>query len=100
VRSPSAPDIPTIRESGLPELKDFAVENYYGFMAPAGIPREIAGRIESDIRTVIAAPEMKARLSAAGLDLFPGSAEQMIATLRADIEKFRQAIAIAGIKPE
>jgi tripartite-type tricarboxylate transporter receptor subunit TctC len=100
VRSPSAPDIPTIRESGLPELKDFAVENYYGFMAPAGIAKDIAARIEADIRAVTASPQMKQRLSAAGLDLFPGTSEQMIATLRADIEKFRQAIAIAGIKPE
>jgi tripartite-type tricarboxylate transporter receptor subunit TctC len=100
VRSPSAPEIPTLRESGLPELKDFAVENYYGFMAPAEIPKEIAAKIEADIRAVIAAPEMKQRLSAAGLDLFPGTSGQMIATLRADIEKFRQAIAIANIKPE
>ena len=99
-RSPSAPEIPTIRESGVPELKDFAVENYYGFMAPAGVPRPVADKIERDIRTVIAAPEMKARLSAAGLDLFPGNSEQMIAVLRADIEKFKQAIDIAGIKPE
>src|SRR5438067_3376649 len=99
-RSPTAPEFPTFRESGLPELKDFAVENYYGFMAPAGIPKEIAAKIEGDIRAVMASPEMKQRLSAAGLDLFLGTSEQMIATLRADIEKFRRAIAIANIKPE
>ena len=49
-RSPSAPEYPTFRESGLPELKDFAVENYYGFMAPAGTPKEVQAKIETDIR--------------------------------------------------
>jgi tripartite-type tricarboxylate transporter receptor subunit TctC len=99
-RSPSAPEIPTMQESGVPELKDFAVENYYGFMAPAGVPAPIAQKLVADIRKVLETPEMKAKLSAAGLDLYPGTPEQMIALLRADIEKFRKAIAIANIKPE
>jgi tripartite-type tricarboxylate transporter receptor subunit TctC len=100
VRSPSAPDIATIRDSGVPELKDFAVENYYGFMAPAGTPKEVVQKLEADIRSVIEMPDMKSRLSAAGLDLFPGTPQQMISTLRSDIEKFRKAIEIANIKPE
>ena len=62
-RSPSAPELPTFRESGLPELKDFAVENYYGFMAPGGTSADVAGKIEADIRQVLAAPEFVARLS-------------------------------------
>jgi tripartite-type tricarboxylate transporter receptor subunit TctC len=99
-RSPSAPDIPTVRESGLPELKEFSVENYYGFMAPAGTPKEILQKLEADIRKVLELPDMKQRLSSAGLDLYPGTPEQMILTLRSDIEKFRKAIAIANIKPE
>lgn len=48
----------------------------------------------------MAIPEVKSRLNGAGLDLFPGSPEQMISVLRGDIETFRRAIDIAGIKPE
>src|SRR5207237_9686194 len=69
-RSPSAPEYPTFRESGLPELKDFAVENYYGFMAPAGTPKEVQAKIEADIRQLLAARELVTRLNNAGLDLF------------------------------
>ena len=99
-RSPSAPEYPTFRESGLPELKDFAVENYYGFMAPAGTPKEVQAKIEADIRQVLAAREFVTRLNNAGLDLFQYSPSQMTALVRADVDKFAAAIKIANIKPE
>jgi tripartite-type tricarboxylate transporter receptor subunit TctC len=99
-RSPSAPEIPTFRESGLKELTDFEIDNYYGLMAPAGTPRPILARVEADIRKVLALPEVKARLSGAGLDPFILGPEQMSAAIRTDVEKFKQAIKIANIKPE
>ena len=99
-RSPTAPEYPTFRESGLPELQDFAVENYYGFMAPGGTPPEIAAKIEADIRQVLSAPEFVARLSNAGLDLFQYRPPQMMALVRADLDKFSRAIQLANIKPE
>lgn len=99
-RSPTAPEYPTFRESGLPELKDFAVENYYGFMAPGGTPPEVAARIEADIRQTLAVPEFVARMSNAGLDLFQYNAQQMMTLVRADLDKFSRAIQLANIKPE
>src|SRR3954466_2761192 len=48
-RSAAAPQIPTVRESGIPELKDFSLDNYYGFMAPPGTPQAIAAKIEADV---------------------------------------------------
>ena len=99
-RSPTAPEYPTFRESGLPELKDFAVENYYGFMAPGGTPPEIAAKIEADIRQVLSVPEFVARLSNAGFDLFQYRPPQMMALVRADLDKFSRAIQLANIKPE
>jgi tripartite-type tricarboxylate transporter receptor subunit TctC len=99
-RSPTAPEYPTFRESGLPELKDFAVENYYGFMAPGGTPPEVAAKIEADIRQVLAVPEFVARMSNAGLDLFQYSSPQMMTLVRGDLDKFSRAITLANIKPE
>ena len=99
-RSPSAPEFPTFRESGLPELKDFAVENYYGFMAPAATPKEVQAKIQADLRRVLAVPELVARLSSAGLDLFQYPPEEMHAMVRTDLDTFSRAIAVAGIKPE
>ena len=99
-RSPAAPEVPTFRESGLPELKNFAVENYYGFMAPAATPKEIQAKIEADLKRALAAPDLVTRLANAGLDIFQRSPEQMAALYRADIEKFSRAAAVASIKPE
>lgn len=99
-RSPSAPDIPTMRESGLPALKDYVVENYYGLMAPAGTPKEIVAKIEADVKKVMALPDLQKRLLAAGLDPFIVSSGPMIELLKADIEKYKRAADIAGIKPE
>jgi tripartite-type tricarboxylate transporter receptor subunit TctC len=99
-RSPSAPDIPTMRESGLAALKDYGVENYYGLMAPAGTPKEIVAKIEADVKKVMALPDLQKRLLAAGLDPFVVASGPMLELLKADIEKYKRAVDIAGIKPE
>lgn len=99
-RSPSVPDIATFGESGLKELADYQVENYYGLLAPAATPRDVLAKIEVDVRKVLAMPEVRSRLTNGGLDLFVGSPAQFSALLAGDIAKFREAIKVAGIKPE
>jgi tripartite-type tricarboxylate transporter receptor subunit TctC len=99
-RSPAAPEIPTFRESGIASLKDFEVENYYGFMVPAGTPREVVAKLQADLRSVLAQPELKARLASSGLDPFFLPGDQAAAQLARDIEKYRRAIQIANVKPE
>jgi tripartite-type tricarboxylate transporter receptor subunit TctC len=99
-RSPNFPDGATFRESGIPELKDFEVENYYGFAAPAATPRDVQAKLEADIKRVMAMPELVSRLNGAGLDPFQKTPAEMTAILRSDIAKFVQAITVANIKPE
>jgi tripartite-type tricarboxylate transporter receptor subunit TctC len=99
-RSPSAPDIPTVRESGIPELKDFSLESYYGFMAPPKTPPAVAGRIEADVLKVAAAPELRSKLSGAGMDMMVLNAAAMTKLIRSDFEKYLKAGKAANIKPE
>ena len=99
-RSPEAPDVPTFSESGIPELKDFSMDNYYGLMAPAGLPKDVAAKIEADLKRALAEPDLVKRLSNAGLDVFQRSSEQMAALYRADLDKFARAAAVARIQPE
>lgn len=99
-RSVLAPDIPAFRETGVPELKTFAYENYYGFLAPAGTPPAIVAKIESDVRQVLREPEMEKRLAASGLDAFFRSGADTLKLLRADIERASRIASVAGIKPE
>jgi hypothetical protein len=76
-RSSSAPEIPTRRESGIPELKDFSLEAYYVFMAPPKTPAGVAGKIEADVLKVAAVPELRTKLSGAGMDMMVLNAAAM-----------------------
>ena len=99
-RSPSAPEIPTVRESGIPELKDFSLESYYGFMAPPGTPAAIASRIEADVLKVAAQPELKKKLESAGMDMLVLNGAAMTRLIRADLEKYSRAAKAANIRAE
>jgi tripartite-type tricarboxylate transporter receptor subunit TctC len=99
-RSPSAPDVPTFRESGVAALKDYAVEVYYGLMARAGTPPDIVAKLAADLRKVISTPEFAQRVTTAGIDMFPKSASEMGAIMSADLVRFRDVIREAGIRPE
>ncbi len=99
-RSESARDIPTVAESGIPALRDFAIENYYGLMAPGKTPKAVIAKIEADIKAVLAAPETKTKFANAGLDVFALSGSDLNALLKSDLQAYRKAAVTAGIKPE
>jgi tripartite-type tricarboxylate transporter receptor subunit TctC len=99
-RSASAPDIPTIRESGIPELRDFSLESYYGFMAPPGTPAAIARKVEADVLKIANMPEVRKRLEGAGMDVFIRDSTSMMALIRADYEKYGKAAKAANIRAE
>ena len=99
-RSPSAPDVPTVRESGIPELKDYYLESYYGFMAPPKTPAAIVSKVEADILNLAARPEMRKRLEGAGLDMLVLNSRQMSELIRSDAEKYARVARQAGIKVE
>jgi tripartite-type tricarboxylate transporter receptor subunit TctC len=99
-RSPSAPEIPTVRESGIPELKDFSLESYYGFMAPPATPAALASRIEADVLKLAAQPDVRKRLEGAGMDLFVRNSKDMMVLIRSDYEKYAKAAKAANIRAE
>jgi tripartite-type tricarboxylate transporter receptor subunit TctC len=99
-RSNAAPDIPTVKESGIPELRDFSLESYYGFMAPPGTPAAIARKVEADVLRAAAQPEVRKRLENAGMDMFVLDTQKMTALLRADHEKYAKAAKAANIRAE
>jgi tripartite-type tricarboxylate transporter receptor subunit TctC len=99
-RSPSVPDVPTVRESGMAELKDYYLESYYGFMAPPKTPAAIVSKVEADILNLAARPEMRKRLEGAGLDMLVLNSRQMTDLIRSDAEKYARVARQAGIKVE
>ncbi|HEY6821877.1 MAG TPA: tripartite tricarboxylate transporter substrate binding protein [Burkholderiales bacterium] len=99
-RSAAAPEIPTVRDSGIPELRDFSLDNYYGFMAPPGTPHAIAAKIEADVLRIAANPDIRKKLEGAGMDMLPLDSAAMIKLVRADYEKYFKAAKALNIRGE
>ena len=96
-RSPVEPDIPTVAESGYPE---FDVDLWYGLLVPAGTPKEIIARLNSEITQILSAPDMRATLAGQGLDAVTSTPEQFGALMKADLARWAQVVKTAGIRAE
>jgi tripartite-type tricarboxylate transporter receptor subunit TctC len=99
-RAPSAPDIPTVDEAGLPGLH---VALWYGFWLPAATPPDIVAKLNAAVVDAYADPAVRARLAEFDLEI-PRRDQQTPAALaalqKAEIEKWWPIVKAAGLKPE
>jgi tripartite-type tricarboxylate transporter receptor subunit TctC len=96
-RFPSAPEFPTVAESGLP---GFEVMSWYGFFVPVKTPAVIVKKMHDDTVAVLAEPATKARLEQLGVAVIGSTPEVMAAKLKAETEMWGPIIKAAGIKGE
>jgi tripartite-type tricarboxylate transporter receptor subunit TctC len=96
-RSVAAPDIPTIAESGVPGYESAA---WFGFMAPAGTPREVIARLHKEVVAILRTPDIRERLAKDGAEVVASSPEEFDAYIRAEAVKWAKVVKSAGIKPE
>ena len=96
-RSAVLPDVPTIAETVLP---GFEYEAWNGVIAPAGVPRDIAVRLASDLGRAVAAPDVNKRLSDLGYIPVTNTPDQFAAIIASDLAKFGKIIKDAGIKAD
>ena len=94
-RTPAAPDIPTIAESGVP---GYEVSTFYGISAPARTPRPIIDRLHTEIVRALKSPEVRDRLQGLGADPVGNTPEQYSAFIQSEIAKWDKVIKAAGIK--
>ena len=102
-RSPTLPDVPTAAESGIAELRGFALDNYYGFMTPPGTSAAIQKKLEADVLAVAGTfgnPDIKARMDTLGLEPFVMNSSDMIRLIRSDAERLGAIAKAANIQPE
>ena len=96
-RSPSAPDLPTMEESGFP---DFAIEGWYGIFAPARTPRPIVDKLSADINKALKQPDSLERWKALGFDPIGTTPEAFAERQKADLAYWKKMIEDTGIKVE
>lgn len=97
-RLASMPDVPTVAESGVAELKDFEVQSWQAIFVPAGTPTPVVSRLHDEIRKILAQPDMQTRLKGFGMEPADMNVTQIAAFQKAEVEKWAQVIKAANIK--
>lgn len=94
-RSFVLPALPTIAEAGVP---GYETTTWHGWLAPAGTPAPVIGRLNAELIRVARAPDVKERLAADGAEPVGGTPEQFAQQLIAEITRWRNVVGAAGIK--
>ena len=93
-RSLSAPDVPTVAESGYP---GFEYVNWNALFAPAATPRAIINKLNSEVVKIMRDPDLAQKLVSQGAEPAPGTPEQLAQYMRVDFDRWRKVIRAAGI---
>lgn len=96
-RTPMFPDVPTIAEAGLP---GFEMTVWTGFVAPAGTPHEIIGKLNGAIVAALRAPEVKGKLDTLGFQIVGDRPEAFGAFIRSEIEKWGKVVRATGSRAD
>jgi len=96
-RSPAAPEVPTIAESGVP---GFDHGPWNGFLAPARTPRTVVARLHTQAARIVYSPEVKKVLNHEGAEPVGNAPEEFTAILKSETVKWAKVIKAAGIKAE
>ena len=93
-RSTVLPDLPTLAESGLPDIQ---ADAWMGFIAPAGTPEAILVRLQGDISQIVKSDEIRQKLQAQLMEPVGGTAAEFRATLQSDLARWQPVIRKNGI---
>lgn len=95
-RSPAFPQLPTISEAGVP---GYALDSWYGLLAPAGTPQAIVLALNRDVTDVVNAPETKEKLAASGAQATaPHTPAEFRQALAQETERWRKFLSSANLK--
>ena len=95
-RSPLAPEIPTVVESGI----NFVATTWYGVLAPAGTPPAIIARLNAASRSLLEDAEVKAQAAPQGVVLTPSTPDEFGTFLRSEVALWAKVVKDTGIKAE
>lgn len=96
-RTAALPDVPTAEEQG---LKGYDANTNGGFLAPAGTPKAIVARLNTEINAALKLPDVRTKLEAAGIEIQGGTPQEYAALIKSDLAKWGKVVKEAGIQPE
>jgi tripartite-type tricarboxylate transporter receptor subunit TctC len=96
-RSPALPDVPTVMEAG---ISDYAIDHWFGILAPTDTPPAIAKRLRDEVAKAVAAPDVVDRLDQQGMEAVASEPEEWDAYLKSELARYAKIIKDTGMKPK
>jgi len=90
------PEIPTMREAG---IAGFDANSWYGFFAPAGTPRDIVAKLNTEAAKILRSAEMRDFMAQQGADAIGNTTEEFAAHIKAELAKWSLAVRTARVQP-
>lgn len=95
-RDPAMPDIPTIAET----VPGFEMTPWFGLFAPAGTPRDVVTRLNTEAARILELPDVKATYANLGLSAVSGSAEQFGGFVQEEIVRWAKVVKVSGARAD
>ena len=86
------PNVETVSESGLPGLKGFEADQWYGIVAPAGTPAGIVAKLNKEINRIVSAPELAKRFEAEGAIPHPATPEEFKTMIAGEMARWKEVV--------
>jgi tripartite-type tricarboxylate transporter receptor subunit TctC len=96
-RVATASEFPTVAESGLP---GFEASTWFGFLAPAGVPREIITKLNAEAAAALNTPAVREKMAGMGLFVVANTPEQFAELLKKEIPRWAKVVKDSGVKPQ
>ena len=96
-RASAFPDVPTLREQGLPQLE---VETWYAVFAPAATPPAVLAKLNADLDALLQDAQMREFLAKQGMTAAGGPPERLAELLRRELARWTRVVKLAGIKAD
>ena len=94
-RSPQAPDLPTVAESG---IAGFDVTPWYGALGPANLPPALITLLHNEITAIVKSPELRERFVTQGVDLSSSTPQEFAALIQSEVPRWRKIVLDSGAK--
>ena len=96
-RMSTLPQVPTVSESGLPQFESIAAQ---GIFAPAGTPRDVVQKLNTEIAKIIRMPDLRAKWDQLGAEPVDNTPQQFATWLSSEALKWGKVIQVSGAKPD